>query len=189
MLNTRINREPLTAVARVTTVAALAAATLSVGIVSVSGELNHPVRADVHLTPPGTLPVTAAAPERTVVETRPQQAAASAGQTLATGGTIEGVLYDQFGGLLPGASVRLTQISTSSSQSIVTDRSGAFAFRGLDAGDYELVTELPGFIVVRNVVRAEQGQTTRRHITLPIGTLEETIYVTCSSSDRSSRKL
>jgi hypothetical protein len=108
----------------------------------------------------------------------------SAAQAQPAGGAIEGVLYDQFGGLLPGAAVRLTQISTGSSQSAVTDRGGAFVFRGLASGDYELTTELPGFITVKNVVRAEQGQTTRRHISLPIGTLQETIHATCSSSTR-----
>ena len=46
-------------------------------------------------------------------------------------------------------------------------------FKDLAAGDYELVTELPGFITVKNVVRAEAGATVRRHITLPIGTLKK----------------
>ena len=70
-----------------------------------------------------------------------------------------------------------------SSQNTVTDRGGSFVFRGVAAGDYELVTDLPGFSSVKNVMRAEPGATVRRHITLPIGTLQETIHVTCASSD------
>lgn len=183
MLSTRVNREPLTVGACATTVAALVAITVSIGIVTVSGETNQPVRTDVRLTPPGALPVIPVEEARRPLET-PAAVAAPAAQTQPAGGAIEGVLYDQFGGLLPGASVRLTQISSGSTESGVTDRGGAFVFRGLAAGDYELITELPGFITVKNVVRAEQGQSTRRHITLPIGTIEETVQATCASSDR-----
>ncbi len=64
-----------------------------------------------------------------------------------------------------------------------TDRGGSFAFRALAAGDYELVTDLPGFTTVKNVIRAEPGAAVRRHITLPLGTLEETILVTCGVAD------
>ena len=183
MLSTRVNREPLTVGACATTVAALVAITVSIGIVTVSGETNQPVRTDVRLTPPGVLPVIPVEEARRPLETR-AAVAAPAAQAQPAGGAIEGVLYDQFGGLLPGASVRLTQISSGSTESGVTDRGGAFVFRGLAAGDYELITELPGFITVKNVVRAEQGQSTRRHITLPIGTIEETVHATCASSDR-----
>ena len=101
------------------------------------------------------------------------------GSDAATGGTIEGVLYDQFGGLLPGAPVRLTQVGSGSSQNSTTDRGGLFVFRDLPAGDYEVISELPGFLSVKVVVRAEPGATVRRHITMPIGTIEETILVTC----------
>jgi hypothetical protein len=50
------------------------------------------------------------------------------------------------------------------------------------------VTDLPGFITVKNVLRTEAGATVRRHIMLPIGTVEETIHVTCSRSDLSSSR-
>ncbi len=183
MLNTGINREPLTVIARATTVALLVAITVSIGIVSVSGETSQPVGADVSLTSPAVMPVIAEPAGR------PPDAAASApaappAQPQPSAGVIEGVLYDQFGGLLPGASVRLTPISGGGMQSGVTDRGGAFAFRGLAAGDYELITELPGFITVKNVVRAEPGESTQRHITLPIGAIQETVHATCSSSNR-----
>jgi beta-lactamase regulating signal transducer with metallopeptidase domain len=185
MLNTRVDRAPLTVGARATTVAALAAVTLSIGIVSVSGEeTRQPARSDVRLTPAGELPVISLVQEPRAVESPAAAATPPAAQAQPGRGTIEGVLYDQFGGLLPGASVRLTQIGGNGAQNSLTDRGGAFAFRGLAAGDYELVTELPGFITVTNVLRAEQGQTTRRYITLPIGTIEETIHATCSSSNR-----
>ena len=40
---------------------------------------------------------------------------------------------------------------------------------------------------MKNVLRAEPVAPVRRHITLPLGTIEETITVTCGSADRASR--
>jgi beta-lactamase regulating signal transducer with metallopeptidase domain len=179
MLNTRLNHQPLTAAMRATTLVAIAAVAASVGIVTLSGSTERIVAPDGLLIPAGTLPVLQADPEKLSSAPRVQQTATPAAQTRATGGTIEGVLYDQFGGLLPGASVRLTQVPNGSPQNSTTDRGGLFVFRDLAAGDYEVATELPGFITVKVVVRAEPGATVRRHITLPVGTLEETIHVTC----------
>jgi hypothetical protein len=181
MLNTRVNHQPLTAVMRATTLIAIAVVAASVGVVTLAGSTDRIVAPDVQLVPPGTLPVLQAEPQKPSSAPRVAQAATPAAQTRATGGTIEGVLYDQFGGLLPGAPVRLTQVANGSSQSSTTDRGGSFAFRDLPAGDYEVViSELPGFLSVKVVVRAEPGATVRRHITIPIGTLQETIQVTCS---------
>ncbi len=165
MLNARLNREPLTTLTRATTFAAIAAVAVSVGVVTLSGSAERVVAPDVR---------------------RPQQpshTAAPAAHTQASGGTIAGVLYDPFGGLLPGASVKLTPVEGGSAHALSTTRSGAFFFGGLAAGDYELVTDLPGFIPVKVVIRAEPGQTVRRYIAVPIGTLEETILVTCKASD------
>jgi beta-lactamase regulating signal transducer with metallopeptidase domain len=183
MLAARVNREPLTVFARVTVAAVLAAITVSIGVVTMSGHTEIAVAPDVRLISSGTLPVLDRETEPPVVEPRIVRAATPAAQSPAAGGTIEGVLYDQYGGLLPGASVRLTQVGSGASQNTLTDRSGSFAFRSLAAGDYELVTDLPGFAPVKNVVRAEPGTPVRRHIILPIGTVQETIHVTCASSD------
>jgi beta-lactamase regulating signal transducer with metallopeptidase domain len=188
MLNARVNREPLTVFMRAATVAVIAVATVCVGVVTLSGDTGAPTVPPARVMPSGALPVLPAVPERSAVATaRPVARAATQGAG-AQGGTIEGVLYDQYGGLLPGASVKLTQVGTGTVQNGVTDRGGSFAFRNLPSGDYELVTDLPGFITVKNVLRTEAGATVRRHIMLPIGTVEETIHVTCSRSDLSSSR-
>ena len=179
MLNTRLNHQPLTAAMRATTLVAIAAVAASVGVVTLSGSTERIVAPDGRLIPAGTLPVLQADPQKLSSAPRVQQTATPAAQTPTRGGTIEGVLYDQFGGFLPGASVKLTQVANGNSQNSMTDRSGLFAFRDLAAGDYEVVTDLPGFVTVKNVIRAEPGAVVRRHITLPLGTLEETILVTC----------
>jgi beta-lactamase regulating signal transducer with metallopeptidase domain len=195
MLAARVNREPLSTFMRATTVAVLSTVTVSIGVATVSGDTqvantaiatsaNAPIssRPDLQAIPPGTVPVLSPQPETRPVAPPSARSAAPGAQAQSSGGTIEGVLYDQYGGLLPGASVRLTQVDNGSSQNALTDRGGSFAFRGLMAGDYELVTGLPGFTPVRNVIRAEPGSTVRRHIMLPIGTVQETIHVTCAIS-------
>ena len=127
-----------------------------------------------------------AVPDRPTTATPVARAAAQAAG--AAGGTIEGVLYDPYGGLLPGAALKLTHAGTGSVQNGVTDRGGSFVFKDLPPGDYELITDLPGFITVKNVIRAESGATVRRHITLPIGTLQETIHVTCTRTDAAATR-
>jgi beta-lactamase regulating signal transducer with metallopeptidase domain len=187
MLNTRVNRAPVTNLVRSATVLTMAAATLSVGIVTLSGSAERTasdIRATAAETPPGS-PV---ASEARLVEAAALPSTAATAQAQDAGGIIEGVLYDQFGGLLPGASVRLTAHAAGGARNTVTSRAGAFVFRGLAAGDYELVTELPGFVTVKNVLRAEPGTTVRRHITLPIGTVQETIHVTCQTSSRATTR-
>jgi hypothetical protein len=102
----------------------------------------------------------------------------SAAAQQAGPGTISGVLYDQLGGLLPGAMVHLMQQPDLRVYDTITDRNGAFLFTLLPPGDYDLSTSLPGFKQVTNRVRIDAGTTLERSITLPIGTLQETVSVT-----------
>jgi hypothetical protein len=92
-------------------------------------------------------------------------------------GTITGVLYDQLGGLLPGTSAVLVQRSSGATYRTDSDRNGAFSFALLPPGDYELTTSLPGFATVTNLVKVGPGQLIDRAVTLPIGTLRESISV------------
>jgi hypothetical protein len=121
-------------------------------------------------------------PTRRPAARRPRVAEARrAGQ--AFGATIEGALFDQFGGLLPGASVRLTHAETGAQQDTSTDSSGSFSFGPASPGTYELLTSLPGFATVRNVIIVAAGATVRRQIMLPLGTVNETITVVCRPGD------
>jgi hypothetical protein len=181
MLNARVNRAPLTGLTKASTAISLVIVTVFIGTVALSSHTEEPARADVYLSS-SALPALDADPSKVPGDAPRPRSGTQA--TPSSGGTIEGVLYDQFGGLLPGVSVRLTQLGSGSVRTASTDRGGAFAFRGLAADDYELLTELPGFTTVKNVIRAESGGSVRRHITLPIGMLQETIHATCGSVGR-----
>ena len=182
MLTARVNRELPSASVRATTVVVLTTTTALIGAITVSGNTVIAPKPDVPLIQSATLPVLTPEPGRSTSE-RARRATGSVAQTQPAGGAIEGVLYDQYGGLLPGVSVRLTPVGSDGSQNTLSDRTGSFSFRGLTAGDYEIVTDLPGFTAVRNLIRAEPGSTVRRYIMVPIGTIEETIHVTCAISD------
>jgi hypothetical protein len=118
----------------------------------------------------------------------PRVAAPAAAAAQAKPGAINGVLYDQLGGLLPGVMTTLVKRPEGARYEAITDRNGAFAFTLLPSGDYELRTSLPGFATVTNLVRVDAGATVARSITMPVGTLQELITVT-GPADGSRRVL
>jgi hypothetical protein len=63
-----------------------------------------------------------------------------------------------------------------------TNASGDFTFRDLPPGKYELVAGAPAFTSIRNILIVGSGETVERAITLPLGTLKETITIACSMS-------
>jgi Carboxypeptidase regulatory-like domain/TonB dependent receptor len=61
-------------------------------------------------------------------------------------GSIQGVVVDQSGGVLPGVTVTVTDTATGVIRTTATDESGAFRAELLPVGRYELSAELSGFI-------------------------------------------
>jgi len=66
-------------------------------------------------------------------------------QTDATSGTIEGVVSDATGGVLPGATVRLTNAATGFVRDVVTDEEGRYRGLALPLGTYGIAVEMSGF--------------------------------------------
>lgn len=93
---------------------------------------------------------------------------------------VGGTIIDQSGGVLPGVEVSLTDEQVGVRFSAVTDGVGRFAFGELVPGRYQLDARLPGFAPVSNVMTLTSGANLQRRITLPVGTLQETITVACS---------
>ena len=186
MLSTRVNRAPLSGPVRAATLVVVVASTLPIAVASLSGDAGAPpASADVALAASDVRPVTDLVGRGR--ETPPTRVAVTpAGPAQVAPGTIDGVLYDQFGGLLPGVLVALTHIATGGRYDASSDPGGAFAFRALPPGEYELTTSLPGFTTVTNVVRVAAGESVRRQITLPLGTVTETISVTCEGASLSA---
>ena len=109
----------------------------------------------------------------------PSRAAARARQAT---GSIAGSIVDQTGGALPGVQVTLSNAAAGINTTLQTDASGQFAARDLPAGDYELGARLPGFATVTNRVKLSAGAKVEGTLTMPLGTLTETITVACAAA-------
>ncbi|HEX6163423.1 MAG TPA: TonB-dependent receptor [Vicinamibacterales bacterium] len=110
-------------------------------------------------------------------------AVSAAGQGGATS-TITGVVKDEGGGVLPGATVIAASAATGTKFEAVTNSSGSFSIPSLSAGVYILTVSLPGFKTsIINDVRVQLGVPTSINPTLDVGTLEETITVSGAGAE------
>ena len=72
-------------------------------------------------------------------------------------GSVEGIVKDESGGALPGASVTLT--GKTGARSAVTDAAGKFRFLAVSPGAYEISATLAGFQAVKkNSLQLTIGQ-------------------------------
>ena len=67
-------------------------------------------------------------------------AAFAAAQTATS--TLSGVVRDESGAAVPGATVTASNVDTGATRKTTTDAAGRYAFASLDPGDYELRVEL-----------------------------------------------
>jgi hypothetical protein len=73
-------------------------------------------------------------------------------------GTILGVVTDESGSVVPGATVTARNTGTGALQSTASDEQGRYTIPALPVGDYEVRTELQGFqSVVRAGIRLSVG--------------------------------
>src|SRR5213592_3524063 len=60
-------------------------------------------------------------------------------------GTITGTVTDSTGGVLPGATVTLTNVATAIATTAVTNQQGSYTIPLLPPGTYQAAVELQGF--------------------------------------------
>src|SRR5690349_5054714 len=98
-------------------------------------------------------------------------------------GQINGVVTDNSGGVVPGATVFAVESGTGISRDTVTGANGRYSFLSLRPTTYEIRAELAGFRTVRQtdvVLQAKQNLTL--NITLELGELSETVTVAGEAS-------
>jgi HEAT repeat protein len=66
--------------------------------------------------------------------------------------TIQGIVKDPSGALIPGVSVHLKPQPARLPRLAVTDETGSYSLGGLPPGTYEVVAELPGFLRTPRIV-------------------------------------
>src|SRR5690349_7132840 len=108
--------------------------------------------------------------------------AATSGIAAAQGvGAINGTLLDDMGGVIPGATVTLSNSegTLGGHQETVSDSRGAYEFRRLVPGTYTVRAQLTGFRTTeqRNVV-VQSDLTARADLKLGVGALGEAVLVT-----------
>src|SRR6185295_10128328 len=103
-------------------------------------------------------------------------------QSQATTGVIEGVVVDDTGGRLPGATVTLTNTGTNFTRELTTDADGRFRGLLLPLGVYKLTVRLPGFgSYVQDGITLAVGQTANVPVTLKVSGVQQEVVVTADS--------
>lgn len=96
-----------------------------------------------------------------------------------TTGTITGLVKDQSGAVVPGATVKVRNVGTNAETTSVTDGTGRYVTSGLPIGRYTVVVELSGFKTsVRADIDLHVADRLRVDATLQPGTITETVTVT-----------
>ena len=94
-----------------------------------------------------------------------------------TRGNINGTVQDAQG-VIPGATVRITNVDTNQTQQLTSNTSGYFEAPLLAAGSYRVVVELPGFKVLNQTgIVLSVGQTLSLTLRMEIGQLTESVEV------------
>ena len=100
-----------------------------------------------------------------------------------TTGGIAGIVSDDSGGILPGATVTVSGDRVMGSPEAVSDGQGSYRFSSLAPGLYELNVRLGGFGPARRTeVRVQLGTTTEENVTLKVAALTETVVVEASGA-------
>src|SRR5262245_58291803 len=97
-------------------------------------------------------------------------------------GTLDGIIVDQSGAVLPGVTVKVVSVRTGTTRTTVTDEKGMFRNPLLPVGDYELTAELNGFQLRKlSDLQVTVGQTLTLRVEMAVGSMSETVTVTGAS--------
>ena len=102
----------------------------------------------------------------------------------ATTAVVSGTVSDPSGLVVPGATVMLTDPTTTRSIETVTDSSGHYTFAGVFPGTYVLTTNLRGFKQSRIAdIGVEVARSYTVDITVQVGQLEDVVEVKAAAID------
>ena len=100
-------------------------------------------------------------------------------QSQAINGTIEGVVRDGTGAVLPGASVNVSNLDTGQQRTMTTNADGGYRAVLLSLGSYRVKAELLGFKTIeRTGITLSAGQTAVVNFAMEVGGVAEVVSVT-----------
>jgi hypothetical protein len=98
--------------------------------------------------------------------------------------TVRGLVKDPQGNVVPGASVKLTNLGTNLSRSTTTSDTGTYSFDFIQVGDYRLEVEAKGFKkAFVNEVHALVAKAATIDVQLEVGNVSETITITSGTGE------
>src|SRR5215472_14916349 len=107
---------------------------------------------------------------------------APAARAQVAGATITGVVKDQAGAAVPGATITVTDVGTNRQRVVTSSREGIYAAAGLTPGVYRVDVELAGFKPLRRTgIQLETGETAQLDIVQEIGDHREQVTVTADA--------
>lgn len=110
-------------------------------------------------------------------------------QTRATTADITGLIRDQTGGVLPGATVTATNTETNVGRSTTTQENGRFALPALPPGTYRVEVTMPGFVSeTRDALTLSLGSLVELDFSLKVAGTAEAITVSAESPLVDSQK-
>ena len=97
-------------------------------------------------------------------------------------GELGGVVRDESGGVLPGATITASHVATGLRVERVSDAEGRFFLPSLSVGEWNVAVMLPGFRRVEQTgLVVEIGQTLELEYTLNLGQITEVVTVTAQT--------
>jgi hypothetical protein len=97
--------------------------------------------------------------------------------------TLTGSLTDPGGSVVAGATIRLLRRADSSGREAQTDSQGQYSFARLDAGEYRLTAEYPGFAPITRTIVLTDGSRIENVQFFDIASQSESVTVTADVSD------
>jgi len=95
-----------------------------------------------------------------------------------TGGSISGTVKDESSALIPGASIKATNINTGVQQQVATNDRGFYSFPDLPVGRYNVTIEKPGFrLYQRNGIAVDTNSFVAVDVVLQIGGQSQAVTV------------
>ena len=95
--------------------------------------------------------------------------------------TLTGIVRDQSGAVIPGATIKVTDSARGTSLSTISNERGSYLIPVLNPGTYSIVATLPGFKSFQNNgIVLQIAQVARVDIALEVGQVDQFVQVTAA---------
>ncbi|MDQ6799676.1 MAG: TonB-dependent receptor [Acidobacteriota bacterium] len=94
---------------------------------------------------------------------------------------LEGIVTDNTGAALPGATVTATNTGTNAARVDVTNTKGSYSISALPVGDYRVQVDLSGFKPTTTPITLTVNQVARMDFKMQLGGVSETLVVTAAA--------